>query len=403
MRLATAGRPHLTYCTNVHPGESWREIFANLRTYLPPIKRLVSPQESFGVGLRLSARAADDLAQPAEIDRLRAYLEEQDLYVFTVNGFSYGAFHGTRVKERVYLPDWLDEERKRYSDLLARILADLLPPQVAGTVSTVPGAFKEGMRSPGQAALIAEHLLQHAATLQAIRQRTGKLVAVALEPEPCCYLETAAETISFFEEHLFSRPALARFGQLTGLGRSAAEESLRSHVGLCFDACHMAVEFEDMQGALRALGSAGIRIAKVQLSTGLQVAFGPEERDEVFSALRPFADPVYLHQVVERRGEQLRRFVDLDEAMGSTPPGDAAAREWRIHFHVPVFQARYDRFENTQADLAALLRILRAEPLSSHLEVETYTWEVLPEEHRREGVVASVARELQWVVEQMRP
>ncbi len=394
MRLPTAGHPHLTYCTNVHPGESWLEIFANLRTYLPPIKRLVSPQKSFGVGLRLSARAAEDLAQPAELEQLRAYLEEQDLYVFTVNGFPHGAFHGTRVKERVYLPDWLDEERQRYSDLLARILADLLPPQVAGTVSTVPGAFKERMRSPGQAALIAERLLQHAATLQAIRERTGKLVAVALEPEPCCYLETVAETIAFFEEHLFSRPALARFGQLTGLGRSAAEESLRRHVGVCFDACHMAVEFEDMQGALRALGSAGIRIAKVQLSTGLQVAFGPE-RDEVFSALRPFADPVYLHQVVERRGEEL--------AMGSTPPGDAAARQWRIHFHVPVFQARYGRFENTQADLAALLRILKAEPLSPHLEVETYTWEVLPEEYRREGIVASVARALQWVVEQMRP
>lgn len=400
MRVSTAGRPHLTYCTNVHPGETWSETFANLRAYLPPIKRLVSPHDSFGVGLRLSARAAQDLARPGELERFRAYLEAQGLYVFTVNGFPHGAFHGTRVKERVYLPDWLDEERLRYADLLGRILADLLPPEVSGSVSTVPGAFKERVRSAKEVALIAERLLRHAATLHAIREQTGKVVAVALEPEPCCYLETAAETIAFFEEHLFSGRAIGRFGQLTGLGRPAAAESLRLHLGVCFDACHAAVEFEDVRGALRALRSAGIRIAKVQLSAGLRVVFGPED-DEVFSALRPFADQVYLHQVVERRGLALRRFIDLDEAMESAPSGDATLREWRIHFHVPVFQARYGRFENTQAELATLLQSLKEEPSSSHLEVETYTWEVLPEEYRRAGLVESIARELQWVLERM--
>lgn len=401
MRLSTAGHPHLTYCTNVHPGETWPETFASVRAYLPPIKRLVSPQDSFGVGLRLSARAAEDLTRPGELELFRAYLEEQGLYVFTVNGFPHGAFHGTRVKERVYLPDWLDEERLQYADALGQILADLLPPEISGSVSTVPGAFKARVHSAEGAALIAERLLRHAATLHAIRERTGKVIAVALEPEPCCYLETVQETIMFFEEHLYSGRALDRFGQLTALSRPAAEESIRLHLGVCFDACHMAVEFEDMRGALRALRSAGIRIAKVQLSTGLQVRFGAES-DEVFSALRPFSDPVYLHQVIERRGSTLRRFVDLDEAMGSTPRGDPGAREWRIHFHVPVFQARYGRFENTQAELATLLQILKEEPSSPHLEVETYTWDVLPDEYRREGLVASIARELRWVLERMR-
>ena len=401
MRLPSAGRPHLTYCTNVHPGESWPETFANLKAWLPPIKQLVSPHDFFGVGLRLSARAAEELERPGEMDRLRAWLDEQALYVFTLNGFPHGAFHGTRVKERVYLPDWLDDERLRYADRLARILSALLPPQVEGSVSTIPGAFKERVLSPEHAALMADRLLQHAATLHRVEQQTGKLVAVALEPEPCCYLETTAQTVAFFEELLFSRQALDRFGRLTGLARPAAEESLRRHLGVCFDCCHMAVQFEDLPGALRALGSAGIRVAKVQLSAGLRVAFGPESQ-EVLSALRPFADPVYLHQVVERRGEALRRFLDLDEAMGSAVPG-AAPREWRIHFHVPVFQRRYGRLENTQRDLEAVLQHLAAEPGPAHLEVETYTWDVLPEEYRREGIVASIARELRWVIERMRP
>jgi sugar phosphate isomerase/epimerase len=402
MRLATAGGSHLTYCTNVHPGESWREAFANLREYLPPIKRLVSPGGAFGVGLRLSGRAAAELEQPGEIDRFRSWLDEQGLYVFTINGFPHGAFHGTRVKERVYLPDWLEGERQRYADALARILAGLLPPEVEGSVSTVPGAFRERVRSPEHAALIADHLLQHAATLHRIAQQTGKSIAVALEPEPCCYLETTAQTIAFFEERLFSRPALDRFAALAGLSPSAAEEVLRRHLGVCFDACHLAVEFEDLPGSIRALRSAGIRIAKVQLSAGLRAALGPQT-DEIASALRRFADPVYLHQVIERRGGGLRRFLDLDEALGSLDRADSAAREWRIHFHVPVFQRRYGLLENTQGDLEALLQLLRREPCSGHLEVETYTWDVLPEEHRREGLVASIARELQWVLERMRP
>jgi sugar phosphate isomerase/epimerase len=400
MRLSTAGRPHLTYCTNVHPGESWPETFANLKEYLPPIKQLVSPHGSFGVGLRLSGRAAEELERPGEMDRLRAWLDGEDLYVFTLNGFPHGAFHATRVKERVYLPDWLDEERLRYADRLARILAELLPAEVEGSVSTVPGAFKERVRSPEHAELVADRLLQHAATLHGIEEKTGKPVAVALEPEPCCYMETAAQTVAFFEEVLFSRRALDRFGRLTGLGRPAAEQALRRHLGVCFDCCHMAVEFEDLPDALRRLGSAGIRVAKVQLSAGLRVAF--RETEEAFSSLRPFADPVYLHQVVERRGAMLRRFLDLDEAMGTPEPAGAAEREWRIHFHVPVFQGRYGRLENTQGDLEAVLQRLKREPCSPHLEVETYTWEVLPEEYRREGVVASIARELQWVIERMR-
>jgi hypothetical protein len=400
MRLPTAGRPHLTYCTNVHPGESWAETFTNLKEYLPPIKQLVSPDGSFGVGLRLSGRAAEELERPGEMDRLRAWLDEEELYVFTLNGFPHGAFHATRVKERVYLPDWLDEERLRYADRLAHILAGLLPPEVEGSVSTVPGAFRERVRSAEHAELVADRLLQHAATLHGIEVKTGKLVAVALEPEPCCFLETAAQTVAFFQELLFSRRALDRFARLTGLARPAAEECLRRHLGVCFDCCHMAVEFEDLPGALRAFRSAGIRVAKVQLSAGLRVAF--RETEDAFPALRPFADPVYLHQVVERRGATLRRFLDLDEAMDASAPAGAAEREWRIHFHVPVFQGRYRRLENTQGDLEAVLQRLQREPCSPHLEVETYTWEVLPEEYRREGIVASIARELQWVIERMR-
>jgi sugar phosphate isomerase/epimerase len=404
LRLSAPGQPHLTYCTNIHPGETWAEVRANLERYVLAIRGRVAPDRAFGVGLRLSARAAESLAEPRELDAFREFLEHHGLYVFTINGFPYGAFHGTRVKEAVYLPDWLDEARLAYTDRLARLLAAILPaePDLEGSVSTVPGAFRGRVREDADAARMAELILRHVATLHRIRDETGRVVTLALEPEPCCYLETVADTVAFFERWLFSRSAVGRFGELRGLDQAESEAVLRRHVGVCFDACHMAVEFEDPQAALDAFRTAGIRIAKVQISTGLKVRLTGRDA-ATLREMEPFAEGVYLHQVVERRGGTLTRFLDLPDALSAAAGAAAGPREWRIHFHVPLFREQLGSFLNTQDYLRDLLGILGREAHSGHLEVETYTWEVLPEKHRREDIVTAVARELRWVMERLPP
>lgn len=404
MRLSAPGQPHLTYCTNIHPGETWAEVRANLERYVLAVKARVAPDRQFGVGLRLSARAAESLAEPRELDAFREFLDRHGLYVFTINGFPYGAFHGTRVKEAVYLPDWLDEARLVYTDGLARLLAAILPadPDLEGSVSTVPGAFRSRVRDDADAARMAELILRHAATLHRIREETGRIITLALEPEPCCYLETVAETVAFFERWLFSGSAVARLAELRGLGRAESEAFLRRHVGVCFDACHMAVEFEDPRAALDAFRARGIRIAKVQVSAGLKVRLDGRDASTL-RALEPFAEGVYLHQVVERRAGTLTRFLDLPEALIAAAEAASGLREWRIHFHVPLFREQLGPFLNTQDYLRDLLGLLAREPCSGHLEVETYTWEVLPPEHRREDIVTAVTRELRWVMERLPP
>jgi sugar phosphate isomerase/epimerase len=388
--LPARGRPHLTYCTNVHPGETWPEVRASLEREVVAVKRRVSPAAPFGVGLRLSDEAARALEAPAEREALRALLAAHDLYVFTLNGFPYGPFHGRPVKERVYRPDWLEDARLAYANRLAWLLAALLPDGVEGSISTVPGAFRPRAEAPTERAAMAARLIDHAVVLHEIRERTGRTLACALEPEPCCVLETVAEAVAFFEAHLLSAAARARFERATGLEGARAEEALRRHLGLCLDVCHAAVEFEDPDAAVGRLRRAGIAIAKVQLSTGLRVRSADAAAR---AALGAFADDVYLHQVVIRRDGALDRFLDLPEALA----GGAAGGEWRVHFHVPVFRERLGPFENTQDVLARVLALQAAEPLSAHLEVETYTWGVLPPEHRGADVVEDVARELAWV------
>jgi sugar phosphate isomerase/epimerase len=346
--------------------------------------------------------AAAALSRPAELEAFREFLGASGLYVFTINGFPYGPFHGTRVKEEVYLPDWLDEARLEYSDRLAELLAALLPdePGLEGTVSTVPGAYKARVRGAADEGRMAELMVRHAASLHRLRERTGKMVSLALEPEPCCHMETVDETVRFFEARLFAAPSLAAFGRLTGLGPAESEAALRRHLGVCFDACHMAVEFEDAAAGLRALGRAGIRVGKVQVSAGLRVRMDPGDRALV-DALRPFAEGVYLHQVVERRDGRLVRYLDLPEALDAAQRDGAGPREWRIHFHVPLFREELGRFASTQDYLRGVLGLLRQEAHAPHLEVETYTWDVLPEAFRREDIASAVARELRWVLDEL--
>ena len=343
--------------------------------------------------------AAETLARPEVLAEFREFLDANGLYVFTINGFPYGAFHGRRVKEDVYLPDWLDDARLAYTDRLAGLLAELLPsePGLEGSVSTVPGAFKARVTARatwrawpgGSSGMPRRSTRSRSAPASSCRSPWSRSRSATWRRSP--------RPSRFFEEHLFAAGAVGTFAELTGLGRGESEAALRRHLGVCFDACHMAVEFEDAAAGLAALRAAGIRVGKIQISAGLRVPLDPGDRALV-DALRPFAEGVYLHQVVERRNGGLTRFVDLPDALATLGASGPEPREWRIHFHVPLFREDLGRFTSTQDYLREVLELIRRDAHSPHLEVETYTWDVLPEEYRREDIVTAVARELEWVL-----
>ena len=392
MRL---GSSHLSYCTNIHPGESWDEIRGNLERYLPQVKRRVCPGAPFGVGLRLSALAARSLCAPETLAQFVGFLRGNDLYVFTINGFPYGPFHGTRVKEGVYLPDWREEARLEYTNTLADLLAALLPSggDNFGSISTVPGAFKPNAATPQAITQIADLLIRHVAHLLGIERKTGRTIVLALEPEPCCLLETVAETVAFFRDHLYSRRAATTLASLARLDMHEAENALHVHLGACLDLCHAAVEFEDPADCLNTLAGAGIPIAKIQVTAGLRIA---RVTADSVAGLQSFDDGVYLHQVVERASGALHRYVDIDAACASDRwRGDNC--EWRVHFHVPVYVEDLDGFSSTQPFVRDMLALHRQQARTPHLEVETYTWSVLPAHARNVPIDEAIARELLWV------
>lgn len=385
---------HLTYCTNIHPGESWQDTQAMLDLFLPQVKRLVSPDAPMGVGLRLSAQAAAALEKPQALQKFRAFLDEQGFYVFTINGFPYGSFHRQKVKDQVYLPNWLDEARLDYANRLADILAELLPEGITGSVSTVPGAYLDHLKEEQDREKIADTLIRHVAHLHFLHQKTGKQVVLALEPEPGCLLETSADAVDFFSRYLHSRSAALRLGELTGLTPEASQKIMRNYLGLCLDVCHLAVAFEHPAKAIAAIKNAGIAIHKIQLSAALKVINpGFRERNE----LLPFAEAVYLHQVAAKGPEGLSRWPDLSDALADPH----AHEEWRIHFHVPLWAEKIGSFSTTIDAVQDILAIHKKTPLTEHLEIETYTWDVLGENHKKYDLPSSIAKEMEWVQERL--
>ena len=392
------GNAHLTYCTNIHPGETWAEVAHALRVHLPAVKARLCPDQDFGVGLRLSAAASENLQAPEAFAELQDILASGGLYVFTINGFPYGTFHGVRVKEEVYQPDWRTAERLAYSNQLADLLVRLLPDDgaIEGSISTVPGGFKPDVDGPDAIKAMADNLLRHTAHLVDLRRDTGRTVALALEPEPCCLLETTGEAVDLFKDYLYNAAAVAQLASYTGASPAGAEADLHRHLGVCLDLCHAAVEFEDPDQAVDNLQADGIAIPKVQISAGIRL---PQVSGADIERIRPFDDAVYLHQVVARTARGLDRYLDLGDAFATFD--EAEGPEWRVHFHVPIFLAELDGFSTTRPAVETFLARQARDPVTRHLEVETYTWDVLPEEHRRDGVVTNIVKEMQWAHDQL--
>ncbi len=350
---------HLTYCTNIHPAIGWEAVHESLRAHAPALKARLSPDAPFGIGLRLSGAESTELLEGDRLARFRAWLDAEGLYVFTINGFPHGAFHGQPVKAEVHAPDWRSDERVDYTLRLARILAALLPDGETGSISTSPLSYRPWIE--GDEVAWARCTANVARVAEALR---GTRIVLAIEPEADGALADIDDLVRWWPDDLD-----------------------REHVTVCFDACHSAVAYEDPGTALDALADAGIAVGKAQLSAALQL---PPARRE---ALRQFADPIYLHQVTQR--DPARSWPDLPEALSGDGDGD----EWRVHFHVPIFLAGYGELESTQEHLRGVIERVRG--LTSHLEIETYTWDVLPADLKASSV-DSIAREYEWVLDVLR-
>jgi hypothetical protein len=393
-----SGLGHLSYSTLVHAGDTWAEMRASIETYLPQVKARFSPGSAFGVSLRISADSAKTLTEdPNERESLKSFLDANDLYVYTVNAFPYGPFKGGSVMERVYEPDWTTDARVDYTNSVADILAEVAPADVSPSIQTAPLAFKPKVTDDAYVDLFTTNLLRVVAHLIELESLTGRRVKLALEPEPACYLETTDETVAYFTDRIFAPAGVAELARLASVPMSEAEGLLRRHLGVVFDIGHQSVGFEDIPASLTKLVDAGIPIFKLQEAAALWVR---ELTLELVPQLRVFTDTIYLSQTVIRRGTEVTKYLNLGEALDAFEQ-DPRPAEMRTHFHVPVFLEELGPFVTTRFTVQEALRKHRETPLSDHLEIETYTWDVLPEHLKTGDIVDYVTHELEFVRDEL--
>ena len=155
-------------------------------------------------------------------------------------------------------------------------------------------------------------------------------------------------------------------------------------IGLCLDLCHQAVEFEDIPASIDLLEQDGIRINKVHITNAVELQ-NPAENSEGRRALLSYVEPRYLHQTCARfRDGGVRTRMDLiaDDIQRQPVDEFLQAECWRVHFHVPVFAESLGPLTTTRSDLCSVLRCVAGLSYAPHLEVETYTWPVMPEGRR---------------------
>lgn len=369
---------HLAYCTNIHRGESWMDTWEALKRHTLAVRDRVGAGRPYAIGLRLSDVASRELATPGALLEFQRWLDRENCYIFTINGFPFGQFHGTRVKEQVYRPDWTTMERLDYTKRLFSLLAELAPAGGQGSVSTVPCSYKEFITDEAQEGVMRARLWDCVEFLEELSSKSGRDLHLGLEPEPLCHLETSAEAVAFFGRMRGDRPG---------------DDRVERRLGINYDTCHLAVEFEEPAAVVEAFRSNGIRISKLHFSSALATKPSRTRHE-----LEAFVEEVYFHQVVARKNDgRLVRHRDLDVALGQA--GIEADEEWRIHFHVPLHAKPREGFETTSKHILGVMDALAENPsLCSHVEMETYTWEVLPPELKRRDVVDQLADEYRWTL-----
>ncbi len=378
---------HLSYCSNIHPGEIWEEHFTNLQATVPKVKHEVCPDHAMGLGLRIANQASIDLIEDSnKLAALKTWLAQEDIYIFTLNGFPYGGFHNTIVKDQVHAPDWTTQDRVNYTRRLIDLLVQLLPSdQHEGGISTSPLSYKFWWDQRGSAISQATmELLKLVPYLAQTEQTTGKWIHIDIEPEPDGLLENHREFVDWYTDILIPYAITA----------SIPEDWVRRHIHICFDVCHYGVSFDKPSSCLQELAEKNISIGKIQISSALRVDLRKDASARI-EALKQYEEPTYLHQVKAlKKDGTFEQFKDLGEALAQYQ--DGVYDEWRVHFHVPLFLDSYGLLNSTQAEIAETLAYHQQHHVTRMMEIETYTWGVLPSEYQ-ESIETSIAREVTYI------
>jgi hypothetical protein len=372
---------NLSYCLNAFDFTSdWKYTLTEIDRCFNTVREMsgFSSDKMTGLGFWTSEFFLELMRDPDNFRYLQEFLEKRNYYISTVNAFPYGVFHNQPVKDKVYMPNWLNEKRVDFTIKAAEFLEKFLPDGGSGSISTLPGAYRRHIRdyNGDSLRLIARNLEKTAEYLAYLYEKTGKKIRLGIEMEPDCIWETPDEFAGFYKKYMLPN----RYS--------------REYIGVCYDTCHQELIENGPGAGLEILERYEIPVVKIQLSAALQIQNGAK-----FADIKEFDEPVYLHQTRifnEKNGTICETFSDIPELRSYS--GDDVTL--KCHFHLPLFwDSDNTSFKSARKELLAVIRYIKANPgFCRDLEIETYTYSVLPDCVDFRSIGSAVSKEYDWVV-----
>lgn len=362
------------FCSNLLPQESLDDLLPALLTFAKGVRQQ-SEVPLLGIDLRLGLQAITQANQRSDLADWRQRFQEAGLVITTLNAFPLLPFQSDVVKDQAYRPDWGSTDRLKAS-ISAIAIADQLSHEADEicTISTLPGSYRPWAEAEADPLTMARHLGQWVVAAWHHRQRGGRRVVLAIEPEPCCSWGSGAELAQFWQtygQHTLSQVCQDLHSTIDG------QTAINEHLACCWDTCHASVVFEDQAGAIAALSHLGLAPLKVQYSAAPGAA--PPLSAAGIAALVALDEPRFCHQVgIRDQASHITVLPDLSHLAAWHARLSAAEQQSlaaiRTHFHIPIHRdPDSPELASTIADsrlgLAAALR-----HGARHVSVETYTW-----------------------------
>ncbi|HFL8824107.1 MAG TPA: metabolite traffic protein EboE [Candidatus Azoamicus sp. OHIO1] len=388
---------NLTYCLNVFKSKNWEETLYNIKIFVSNIKKTY-PNKEIGIGLCISNSISKELIKKRNLLDLIILIKNENIYIPSINGFVYKKFHQKSIKDKIYIPEWTSNSRILYTKLLIKILKELLPKNVNGSITTLPISYKPWINKKNKTYIFYKSSINISKIIDIlinINKKYKKLIHLDIEPEPNCLIENSKEIVRFYK--LWLLPIGSDYlRNKYNIEKKIAIALIKDHIKICYDICHFSTNFEKTTTIIKLLTKEKIKIGRIQISSAIKIKT-PKKKEKfkkIINKISHLSYSPFLHQTVEKNNNQIKKFIDIKYAIKTIKKNKKS--EWRIHCHLPIYLKKYSILETTNKDTKSVLKNLINNKITNHIEIETYTYNVISP---NSDIMASIIKEYNWVIE----
>lgn len=372
---------NLMYCSNIFKNNTQKQLFNNLNKLIKKLKSKFNKEKKFSIGLCASNKLSNELIK--NINIFSKYIKKKKINIPSLNGFSYNNFHKKITKDNIYWPDWSSIKRVNYTNNLIKLL-DNINNKNKKSISTMPISYKGWINKKNTVYIYYKTAKNLTKVTENIIKNKSNII-ISIEPEPTCLIEKSQEFINYFNNWI--KPLYKKYSINN-------KKNIKNIIGICYDICHFAVQFEKHEKILNNLEKENIIIGKLQISSALKINDDrtKKENKQIIKNLNVFKYSSFLHQINNINKNKTKIYKDIKYSIKYLKKNIKS--EWRIHFHIPIYINKYKNFRTTNNEIKNVMQNINKKNFTGHIEIETYTYKNLS---IRYDILNSIINEYKWI------